>query len=94
MPQDFAAPYISRELSDSTTVEAGSSVDEIKGDTDRKPCPLLIVFRMPLLPLPTAHNLHYCRQEIIGARASWKNAADINSGPFFLCSSSTGTAQC
>jgi hypothetical protein len=31
MPQDFAAPYISRELSDSTTVEAGSSVDEIKG---------------------------------------------------------------
>jgi hypothetical protein len=64
MPKDFAAPYISEELSDSTTIEAGSSVDYIKGTRTGSRVPFNC-FWDALLSLSATHNLHYRRQEII-----------------------------
>jgi hypothetical protein len=46
------------------------------------------------LPVPLPTILITVERKSSAAAASWKKAGDISSGPFFLCSSSTGAAQC
>src|SRR5579864_2606274 len=99
MLQKFCGPYISCKPSDSTAIEAGSSVDEkLKGHGPEAVSFLIsdvLIFRTPRYfrcSLPTIFITD--ERKSSGASDSWKNAGEISSGRFSLCNSSTGTLQC